>query len=108
MAEAGTGAPAEMGLHRGDVWGHFAPMFHLVDVFAVYAVTLVGGRHVTLPTFTPQEALLAIGELTHAKSCSRSSLVQLCCAAAGQTHGTLHASPLPLLPFFRFVQSVSA
>ena len=52
---------AEMGLNRHDVWGHFAPMFHLVDVFAVYAITLVGGRHVTLPTFSPQEALLAIG-----------------------------------------------
>ena len=24
-----------MKLNRGDVWGHFAPMFHLVDVFAV-------------------------------------------------------------------------
>jgi hypothetical protein len=50
-----------MGLNRHDVWGHFAPMFHLVDVFAVYAITLVGGRHVTLPTFSPQEALMAIG-----------------------------------------------
>lgn len=53
--------PAEMNLSRHDVWGHFAPMFHLVDVFAVYAITLVGGRHVTLPTFTPQDTLLAIG-----------------------------------------------
>lgn len=44
------------------MWGHFAPMFHLVDVFAVYAITLVGGRHVILPTFSPQDALLAIGE----------------------------------------------
>lgn len=44
------------------MWGHFAPMFHLVDVFAVYAITLVGGRHVTLPAFNPAEVLLAIGE----------------------------------------------
>lgn len=29
-----VGTVAEMRLHRGDVWGHFAPMFHLVDVFA--------------------------------------------------------------------------
>ena len=50
-----------MGLNRHDVWGHFAPMFHLVDVFAVYAITLVGGRHVTLPTFSAQDVLLAIG-----------------------------------------------
>lgn len=52
----------EMRLNRHDVWGHFAPMFHLVDVFAVYAITLVGGRHVTLPAFDPQQTLLAIGE----------------------------------------------
>lgn len=44
------------------MWGHFAPMFHLVDVFAVYAITLVGGRHVTLPVFSPAEVLLAVGE----------------------------------------------
>lgn len=50
-----------MNLSRHDVWGHFAPMFHLVDVFAVYALTLVGGRHVTLPAFAPADALLAIG-----------------------------------------------
>jgi hypothetical protein len=51
-----------MRLHKGDVWGHFAPLFHLVDVFAVYAITLVGGRHVLLPTFSPQAALLTLGE----------------------------------------------
>lgn len=30
-----------MNLSASDVWGHFAPMFHLVDVFAIYAITLV-------------------------------------------------------------------
>lgn len=29
-----VGTIPEMGLNRHDVWGHFAPMFHLVDVFA--------------------------------------------------------------------------
>ncbi len=53
---------AEMALDSRDVWGHFAPMFHLVDAFAIYAITLVGARHAILPTFTPQEALLTIGE----------------------------------------------
>jgi hypothetical protein len=52
-----------MRLCGSDVWGHFAPLFHLVDVFAVYAVTLVGGRHVLLPSFAPVDALLAIGEI---------------------------------------------
>jgi hypothetical protein len=36
-----------------------------VDVFAVYAITLVGGRHVLLPSFNAQDTLLAIGEGTH-------------------------------------------
>jgi long-chain acyl-CoA synthetase len=29
-----------------DVWLHVAPMFHLVDAFAIWAITLVGARHV--------------------------------------------------------------
>jgi hypothetical protein len=33
-----------------------------VDVFAVYSITLVGGRHVILPTFTAAEVLATIGE----------------------------------------------
>lgn len=49
-----------MKLNGYDVWAHFAPMFHLVDVFAVYAITLVGGRHVILPTFTATDALLML------------------------------------------------
>ena len=52
-----------MRLHGGDVWLHAAPLFHLVDVFAVYAMTLIGGRHVMLPSFTAQAALLAIGKI---------------------------------------------
>ncbi|DBA84018.1 TPA: hypothetical protein ACH3X1_006502 [Trebouxia sp. C0004] len=54
------GTIQEMSLNSRDVWGHFAPMFHLVDAFAIYAITLVGGRHAILPTFTAQEALLTI------------------------------------------------
>ena len=51
-----------MRLHGGDVWGHFAPMFHLVDVFALYAMTLLGARHVIIPTFSATEALITMGE----------------------------------------------
>lgn len=51
-----------MALNSQDVWGHFAPMFHLVDAFAIYAITLVGGRHAVLAGFSAQEALLMIGE----------------------------------------------
>ena len=53
---------SEMRLNRDDIWLHAAPLFHLVDVFAVYAITLVGGRHVLLSAFTAQGALLAMGE----------------------------------------------
>jgi len=55
-----VGTIQEMHLNRHDVWAHLAPMFHLVDVFAVYAITLVGGRHVTYPAFNAVEALLLI------------------------------------------------
>merc|ERR1712078_622309 len=41
-------AAEEMGLNFSDVWGHFAPMFHLVDAFAMYSITMVGGTHVDL------------------------------------------------------------
>lgn len=54
---------AEMNLNMHDIWAHLAPMFHLVDVFAVYAITLVGGRHVTLKSFNPTEALLLLGKI---------------------------------------------
>lgn len=56
-------AAAEMSLNSKDVWGHFAPMFHLVDAFAIFAITLVGGRHAILPTFSAQAALSTIGAL---------------------------------------------
>jgi len=34
-------------LSADDVWFHAPPMFHLVDAWAIWAITLVGGRHVT-------------------------------------------------------------
>lgn len=52
------GTVKEMKLNALDVWGHMAPMFHLVDVFAIYAITLVGGRHVTMPVFSASDALI--------------------------------------------------
>lgn len=54
---------AEMEFTREDTWGHFSPMFHLVDVFGVYSITMVGGRHIILNTFTARDALRAIGEV---------------------------------------------
>ena len=35
-------------------------MWHLVDAFAVYAITAYGGRHVILPSFDSSSALATI------------------------------------------------
>src|ERR1035438_7853869 len=39
---------------------HAAPMFHLADICCLVAVSVVAGRHVILPGFTPDAALDAI------------------------------------------------
>lgn len=54
------GAMAELGISDGDRWGHIAPMFHLADAWAVFAVTWAGGRHVIIPRFEPKTVLEAI------------------------------------------------
>jgi acyl-CoA synthetase (AMP-forming)/AMP-acid ligase II len=50
-------AVRELSLAGTDRWAHIAPMFHLADAWAVFAVTLVGGVHVFLPRFTAPAAL---------------------------------------------------
>jgi len=55
-------AVAELQLVEGDVWGHIAPMFHLADAWATFALTWVGGRHVMVPAFSAGAALAAIEE----------------------------------------------
>jgi fatty-acyl-CoA synthase len=45
------GAIAELRLTDRDRWIHAAPMFHLADAWAVWAVTLVGGVHVCVRNF---------------------------------------------------------
>ncbi len=50
-------AIAELGLSDGDVWAHVAPMFHLADAWAVFALTWVGGRHAMFPDFEPRPVL---------------------------------------------------
>ena len=76
-----------MRLHGGDVWGHFAPLFHLVDAFAVYAVTLLGGRHVILPAFSAADALLTIGAFV---CCCVDLLCCLCCVVCVRARPTHH------------------
>ena len=51
-----------IGFSDADTWLHVAPMFHLADAWAVYALTMVGGRHVFIPSFTPAGTLEALQE----------------------------------------------
>lgn len=50
-------AVLELGLAASDTWAHVAPMFHLADAWATFAITAVGGTHVFLPHFTAAGAL---------------------------------------------------
>lgn len=50
-------AARELSLGVNDVWGHVAPMFHLADAWATFAITHVGGRHAMLAKFGVVEAL---------------------------------------------------
>lgn len=50
-------AVRELALDGRDRWAHIAPMFHLADAWATFAITAVGGAHAFLPHFTPRAAL---------------------------------------------------
>ena len=48
---------AELHLTDKDRWVHVAPLFHLADAWATFAITLVGGTHVIVPDFVPEQVL---------------------------------------------------
>ncbi|MEQ1631398.1 MAG: AMP-binding protein, partial [Planctomycetota bacterium] len=50
-------AVLELGLGARDRWAHIAPMFHLADAWATFAITAVAGVHVFLPRFHTVQAL---------------------------------------------------
>jgi len=54
------GTIAELKLVDADVWGHIAPMFHLADAWATFAVTWIGGRHVMIGQFDPETVMATI------------------------------------------------
>jgi fatty-acyl-CoA synthase len=54
------GTIAELQLTDRDVWLHAAPLFHLADAWATWAVTWVGGTHVLVGEFDPPAVLAAI------------------------------------------------
>jgi acyl-CoA synthetase (AMP-forming)/AMP-acid ligase II len=54
------GAIKELQLANTDVWGHIAPLYHLADAWATFAITMVGGKHVMVPKFIPALVLETI------------------------------------------------
>jgi len=57
-----TNSMRTIGFTESDVWMHAAPIFHLADAWACYAVTLIGGTHVFVDQFSPEGVLEAIQE----------------------------------------------
>ncbi|MBW1971939.1 MAG: long-chain-fatty-acid--CoA ligase [Deltaproteobacteria bacterium] len=51
------GTIAELKMTDEDIWIHVAPMFHLADAWATWAVTWVGGTHVMNPEFEPRSVM---------------------------------------------------
>jgi acyl-CoA synthetase (AMP-forming)/AMP-acid ligase II len=54
------GTIAELNLKDSDVWIHAAPLFHLADAWATFALTWVGGTHVLVREFVPAVVLEAL------------------------------------------------
>jgi fatty-acyl-CoA synthase len=54
------GTIAELHLTDSDVWVHVAPLFHLADAWATWAITWVGATHVLVREFDPKLVLETI------------------------------------------------
>jgi len=54
------GTIAELHLTDKDVWVHVAPLFHLADAWATWAITWVGGTHVIVRDFEPKTVFATI------------------------------------------------
>ena len=54
------GTIAELHLTDSDVWVHVAPLFHLADAWATWAITWVGGTHVLVREFDARAVLETI------------------------------------------------
>jgi acyl-CoA synthetase (AMP-forming)/AMP-acid ligase II len=53
-------AVAELRLGDRDNWLHVAPLFHLADAWATFAITMVGGKHVVVTDFDAPDVLRTI------------------------------------------------
>jgi len=54
------GTIAELHITDSDHWFHVAPLFHLADAWATFAITWAGGKHVILPVFEALRVLETI------------------------------------------------
>lgn len=54
------GTIAELQITDSDRWFHVAPLFHLADAWATFAITWAGGKHVIQPRFDPLAVLRGI------------------------------------------------
>lgn len=54
------GTIAELHLTDRDRWIHVAPLFHLADAWATWAITWVGGTHIFVRSFDPPRVLEVI------------------------------------------------
>ena len=57
VAVHALGTIAELNLTDEDRWIHVAPMFHLADAWATWAITWVGGTHIMVPEFDARKVM---------------------------------------------------
>ncbi|KAH8074177.1 ligase [Aureococcus anophagefferens] len=89
------GCMVEHRVTRGDVWLHCAPMFHLVDAYAIFAITWVAGTHVTVPAFAAAPVFDALRDRRVTVSNVASTMVTL--LLADPAVGKADASSLEML-----------
>jgi fatty-acyl-CoA synthase len=56
------GTIADLHLTDSDHWFHVAPLFHLADAWAAFAITWAGGKHVIIPSFECLSVLRTVQE----------------------------------------------
>ena len=49
---------------KDDIWGHISPMYHLVDIFAVYSITHVNGKHMFINKFDIESTIELLQKIT--------------------------------------------
>eukprot|EP01063_Lacrimia_lanifica_P026877 TRINITY_DN3691_c1_g1_i6.p1 TRINITY_DN3691_c1_g1~~TRINITY_DN3691_c1_g1_i6.p1 ORF type:complete len:5023 (+),score=2068.97 TRINITY_DN3691_c1_g1_i6:290-15358(+) len=69
--------------HAGDVWGHIAPIFHLVDAYGMFSITWICGSHVFVPSFSAAAVLTAIEKHRVTVTNMASTMVRLLLAHPG-------------------------